>query len=216
MSRDATFEDLLCLGREYLELHSFIDEKGCKSSCEHWEVGRTECPDYRGESYYYFRFGGYCLGDCRRWHEVTGKTPQEVLNQTRQLFSEIRTEEENWQKARNQPQPKCNPHAETSPRDIEALQKALEAGSYNNAPGSLNKGEALKVEPLPSWTFNGMPTKIIEVATGQKHEVVSSCYSKFDKGTIVTIEKNGDYVDLDPDQYEVIERHYSPIPGRDE
>lgn len=99
------------------------------------------------------------------------------------------------------------------PSDIEALNEALSVGSSNAAPKDLEKGGVLKVEPLPKWMFNGTPTKVRELSSGKVYKVVMSGYSKELQGTEVTIEKKGQYVDLAPNEYEVVDRVSEKIPG---
>lgn len=67
----------------YKKTHDILSE-GCKSSCNVSEYG--EADDYYDGKYYFFRFGGYCIGNCSRREEVRGKTEEEVINKVKDIF----------------------------------------------------------------------------------------------------------------------------------
>lgn len=50
---------------------------GCKGSCNEREIGFHNSTYY--ESYWYCRFGGYCLGDLSRNEEVKSSTLEALL-----------------------------------------------------------------------------------------------------------------------------------------
>jgi len=91
------------LGNEYVKLHDFIQEKGCKGSCRSWSCGVKTNLEYTFDPdqklLYFFAFGGYCIGDCHRWHEVEAGTEEEVVLKVSKIFKDCRIEEASWQRA---------------------------------------------------------------------------------------------------------------------
>ena len=75
----------------YYEIHNLVRD-GCKSSCGIMEVSKVY---YYGEKEYYtLRFGGYCLSDCNRWHEIDGPTIDNVIEQFNRILDEVLSENE--------------------------------------------------------------------------------------------------------------------------
>lgn len=87
-------EELGVLHIYYINLHDSIEDRSCKGSCKSSEYGYFK-GDLTEESYYYFRFGGYCLADCDRWHELRANSVIDLIHKTMDLFKRVKNY--NWE-----------------------------------------------------------------------------------------------------------------------
>lgn len=68
---------------------------GCKWSCNRREVGFFY--DKYDESYWFCRFGGYCIGNLGRWEEVKTKTLEDLLPAVKaRVEASLKEHEEMW------------------------------------------------------------------------------------------------------------------------
>lgn len=68
------------------EIHSrFAD--GCKSSCDEQEVGFHHS-SYHDDSYWFCRFGGYCLGSLSRHENIQAPTLEELVIKVKEIILE--------------------------------------------------------------------------------------------------------------------------------
>lgn len=83
-------------------------------------------------------------------------------------------------------------------QQMDSLMQALSVGKPTDEP--------LQVEPLPKSFFAGQVHSIVEHATGNKLEILSSYYDKDLNGVVVTVQDaSGELRDLNPDQFDIWE-----------
>jgi hypothetical protein len=74
---------------------------GCKSSCRTYEVGFYQARNGYAESYWFVRFGGYCLGTCARWETIQAPTLEELSTAVADLLAKVALDEtwkERWRR----------------------------------------------------------------------------------------------------------------------
>ena len=82
-------QQLESLAERYIKLHHKLAD-GCKESCGRVEFGMLR--EHRFTTLdsvqkYFFRFGGYCIGDCHRLEERENSDPDKLFIEVSRIFN---------------------------------------------------------------------------------------------------------------------------------
>lgn len=79
------------LGKRYVRVHDQVAD-GCKVECGCYEFGRLRNGGVwmlgKTTTEFFFRFGGYCIGNCDRWHEAVGDSVEQVASEVNKLLDD--------------------------------------------------------------------------------------------------------------------------------